>query len=153
RRVGALDREAEEPPGEPEEPLEDALEREVRPELLLRDRKPLLLHPLRVERDVPRLELPPRVARELADLALGDRLAAPCEIAQEVDDLRGRSRHVGRERQRRVALVSEQRRGLVAQLQDLLDQRAVVPPPRARAAIGRARDPRLVVLLAELRRF
>ncbi len=147
------DREIEQPVHDREQPVEHARQREVRPQLLLGEPQPLLAQTLRIERDVPRLERPARVLGQHRELLLGDRPAAPREIAQELDHALGRVGHLGRERKLREAREAEQPRALVAQREDLLDQRPVVGPPRIRALVRRARDPRLVEPRAQRRRL
>ena len=64
-----------------------------------------------------------------------------------------RLRHLRGQRELGERLEADELRGFVAQREDLLDQRAVVPAAGVRPLIRRARDPGLVVLLAQRRRF
>ena len=61
--------------------------------------------------------------------------------------------HLRGERELGEGLEADELRGFVAQREDLLDQRAVVPAAGVRPLIRRARDPGLVVLLAQRRRL
>src|SRR5690606_12711639 len=113
--------------GEREEALEHLRQREIAPELLVGERVAALAEALGIERDIPRLEPPPRVLGQLGEVALGIGLAAPREVAQERDDLVRGARHLRRERELGVVAKAEEPRRLLPERQDLGDQRPVVP--------------------------
>ena len=138
---------------QPEEPVDDALLREVGAHLLVGERVARRLELLRCERHIPRFErreseLVAGENDELRIIALGVRLRAACEILQECDHFADVLRHLGHERERGKIREAQQLRCLAAQLEDARDERRVVPF-RLRTELRRAGRIRAVQLGAE----
>ncbi len=150
RRLG--DRDVEQLAAELEQAVEDARQREVGAQLFLGEAELLLPQAFRMERNVPRFELAGRVRRDHRELVARDGAAAARQVAQELDDALRRLRHFRRERELGERLEADELRRLVAQREDLVDERAVVPL-RTRRLIGGARVPGAVVLFAQRGRF
>jgi hypothetical protein len=96
-----------------------------------------------MRRQVPRREIvdaeaPPGEGHELRVVALGKRLCAMREIAQEPKHLVDASRHLRHQRDLRVARVAEQERRFAPQLEDAPYHRRVVPLRRG-AQVRRTR--------------
>jgi hypothetical protein len=85
---------------------------------------------------------------ELGVVALGVRLRALREVAQEGEHLVGAARHLGHERHGGVVGIAEELRRLEPQREHALDQRRVVPFG-LRAQVGGARGLRAVELGAQ----
>ena len=144
--VGGLrlaDRDAVDRLDDAEQPGQHAVLREVPAHLLVRERVALRLELLRRVREIPRRELGESelVAgerRELREVALGERLRAAREVAQEGEHLVGVARHLRHQRDLGEVGVAEQPRRLVAQREHALDQRACCPTRDRRRAPTRA---------------
>jgi hypothetical protein len=136
-----------------EQSREDLVFREILAHGLVRERIALVHELLARVRDVPRLELREveavaRERQELGEVALGVRLRALGEVAQEREDLVGAARHLGHERHGGVVGIAQELRRLEPQREHALDQRRVVPLG-LRAEVGCARGLRAVQLGAQ----
>ena len=101
-----------------------------------------------MERDVPGFEPGAGEGFELGELTLRGGPAQAREAPQELEHLAGIARHLGGERILGEAAESGELGCLMAQRENFLDQRRVVPVRIA--LLGRARDPGRVEILAQL---
>src|SRR6185437_2325803 len=104
-----------------------ARQREIGPQLLLRDAIALALQPLRIEADVPGLELAPGEGLELLELLHRRRPRRARQLLEKLHDFRHGVRHAGGEGVLRIVAETENARRLVTLAQDLLHDRRVIP--------------------------
>ena len=147
RHVGRLDRHTEEALGEREQPVQNLGKREVRSQLLVGVGIALLSKTLRPEGNVPRGErvrfgrtLFPRESREVREVTLGRGERSGAELLEHPLHRRNVRSHLAVETQRREVLESQQDGLVVAQLQDLPDERRVVGRLTTRPGNARAVD-------------
>mmetsp|Transcript_13824 Transcript_13824/g.44458 ORF Transcript_13824/g.44458 Transcript_13824/m.44458 type:complete len:835 (-) Transcript_13824:40-2544(-) len=143
-RAALDDGDAEEARDDAEEAVEDAVEREVLAERLLVVRELLLLELLGVVVDVPQRDAAAGEGLQLLVLLGGGRVRLRAQVLKQRVRLAQR-RHLCGERDFGVRGPAEQRRLLLAQLQDAPDARPVV----VAAKLGRARDVGAVQRLAQ----
>ena len=129
--------------------------RQIRAQVFLRNGVLLLPQFLRVIRHVPGFErdhavLFAREAFEFLELLLRRRAGAAREVAQELHNLGNALGHARLQRVFRIVRITQQRRGLGAQLQYRWNQFAVVPATGMRPGLGGACHERLVHLPAQL---
>mmetsp|Transcript_14116 Transcript_14116/g.41426 ORF Transcript_14116/g.41426 Transcript_14116/m.41426 type:complete len:576 (-) Transcript_14116:454-2181(-) len=129
--VGADNLDAVQPPAEPEQAVEDVVQRKVRPQLLLLEAKGVLREALRPEGDVPQRER--RAVEAVCGCKLGQLLQLLlrggeglgekhlCEVVDGLD----RRRHLALDAHLGVAAEAEDGRLLLLDLQNLPDERRV----------------------------
>ena len=132
------DRHPEEPLDQPEETVQHAGQRKVLLHLVVRERIAHLLEGLAGVGDVPGLQFRQsqflgRKGAQFGQIALGEGAGTLRQVPQELLHLGRGVRHLRHKRQLGVAGQAQQLCLLLAQRQDLLDQRSVV----LRAAFGR----------------